>query len=104
MALVKCKDCDKEVSTEAKTCPHCGAPMPKEGMGWFATSVMIVGGLVAAFLIFGAMQPETPRSVARERCDKIKRLAYTAAEKRAAEDVCAELMRDADRKWASSTE
>jgi len=26
MALVKCLECDKELSTDAKACPHCGAP------------------------------------------------------------------------------
>ena len=25
MALIKCKDCKKEFSTDAKRCPHCGA-------------------------------------------------------------------------------
>ncbi len=25
MALIKCKDCEKEFSTDAKKCPHCGA-------------------------------------------------------------------------------
>lgn len=24
MALVKCKECDKEISSDAATCPHCG--------------------------------------------------------------------------------
>ena len=24
MALIKCKECNKEVSDTAKTCPHCG--------------------------------------------------------------------------------
>lgn len=28
MALVECRECGKEVSTEAKTCPHCGTPKP----------------------------------------------------------------------------
>ena len=28
MALSKCVECGKEVSTLAKTCPHCGAPKP----------------------------------------------------------------------------
>lgn len=28
MALVQCKDCKKEFSTDAKTCPHCGANPP----------------------------------------------------------------------------
>lgn len=25
MALKKCKECKKEISTQAKRCPHCGA-------------------------------------------------------------------------------
>jgi len=28
MALTKCLECGKEISTEAKTCPHCGTPKP----------------------------------------------------------------------------
>lgn len=28
MALAKCKECGKEVSTSAKTCPHCGVKNP----------------------------------------------------------------------------
>ena len=24
MALIKCSECGKEVSSSAKTCPHCG--------------------------------------------------------------------------------
>ena len=26
MALVSCKECNKEISTLAKSCPNCGAP------------------------------------------------------------------------------
>lgn len=29
MALITCKDCKKEFSTDAKRCPHCGAYKPK---------------------------------------------------------------------------
>lgn len=28
MALTKCRECGKEISTEAASCPHCGAPKP----------------------------------------------------------------------------
>jgi predicted amidophosphoribosyltransferase len=28
MALASCKECGGQVSTEAKTCPHCGKPNP----------------------------------------------------------------------------
>jgi uncharacterized membrane protein YvbJ len=27
MALIKCKECGKEVSSEAKNCPNCGYPI-----------------------------------------------------------------------------
>lgn len=30
MALIKCPECSKEVSTEAKICPHCGYPLEKD--------------------------------------------------------------------------
>lgn len=28
MALVPCRECGSNVSTEAATCPHCGVPSP----------------------------------------------------------------------------
>ena len=30
MALIKCPECNKEVSTNAETCPHCGNPLKKQ--------------------------------------------------------------------------
>lgn len=33
MALLKCKDCGKDVSTEADACPHCGRPKNVEEVG-----------------------------------------------------------------------
>ena len=27
MALIKCSECGKEVSTQATACPHCGCPI-----------------------------------------------------------------------------
>ena len=36
MPLVSCRECEKEISTQATSCPHCGAPYParKEWRGW----------------------------------------------------------------------
>ena len=28
MALAQCRECGKEISTEAVSCPHCGVPSP----------------------------------------------------------------------------
>ena len=34
MALIKCPECAKDISTRASTCPHCGVPMsPAEASG-----------------------------------------------------------------------
>ncbi len=29
MALIKCPECNREVSSDAKTCPHCGKDLSK---------------------------------------------------------------------------
>src|SRR5947208_2463212 len=31
MALIKCRECGSSVSTEAASCPHCGAPQSGSG-------------------------------------------------------------------------
>lgn len=54
MALVKCRECGKEVSSEAALCPYCGvkepAPLPKKGNRfWIVAGVAV---LVGAALIF----------------------------------------------------
>ncbi|MGE5523208.1 MAG: zinc-ribbon domain-containing protein [Rhodospirillaceae bacterium] len=97
MALIECKDCNKQISQDAKTCPQCGAKVPRAGLGMPTKILLGFTGLAAAFLIFGAMQPETPRSRAREQCWTLERRAYTPAEKAIAETMCGELMRRADR-------
>jgi RNA polymerase subunit RPABC4/transcription elongation factor Spt4 len=33
MALKKCKECGKEISTKADICPHCGANQKRKGVG-----------------------------------------------------------------------
>ncbi len=54
MAMTTCKECGKQVSAEAKTCPHCGAAAPakkkvKGGLGkWFL--IVFAIGVVAAVL------------------------------------------------------
>ncbi|MFW6341374.1 MAG: hypothetical protein ACOC0Q_10935 [Wenzhouxiangella sp.] len=44
MALVKCKECKKEVSNKAETCPHCGAAVKEEVST--AVGCLVVVGLV----------------------------------------------------------
>jgi hypothetical protein len=57
MALVKCKECGSKVSTEAATCPQCGATISKSmGCG----TLVIVA--IMAFLIVRIMLPSVGRS------------------------------------------
>ena len=54
MAMTTCKECGKQVSTGAKTCPHCGtsAPAKKKAKGGLGKWLLIVFaiGVVAAVL------------------------------------------------------
>jgi hypothetical protein len=47
MVLMKCPECEEDVSTEAKQCPHCGY---KPGLGpsgrLFVTVLMVIGILL----------------------------------------------------------
>lgn len=46
MAIVKCKECGEMVSTQAATCPKCGAPRSRGGISpW-----KIIGWIVLAFM------------------------------------------------------
>jgi hypothetical protein len=42
MALIKCKDCLREFSNQAKACPNCGKPKPSIGLGGFIVIVFAV--------------------------------------------------------------
>ena len=60
MAMIKCKECGKELSDKAKTCPHCGVELNKKKR-IIKTSVIVVGivlvtlGIVKVFLINGGI-------------------------------------------------
>jgi len=43
MALIKCKECQKEISNKAKTCPQCGNPVPKSVISKTGCLLIIVG-------------------------------------------------------------
>lgn len=71
MALIKCKDCGKQVSSKADKCPHCGVKI-KTGIGWFGAIMIWVG----IFLVYGLFQTgnenQAPKTEAELRKDKIE--------------------------------
>ena len=61
MALIKCKECGKDVSSEAKQCPNCGAPIKKSrgcGIVFISFLCIVLGGMAISILLDGT--PKAP--------------------------------------------
>lgn len=67
MALKPCKECKAEISTSAKTCPHCGKPNLKGNIGCLGIFLLFgLGGIIAAAVVPAttshvAVQPQLPK-------------------------------------------
>lgn len=81
MALVKCKECGKEISSNAQACPGCGRSKgkPTSVVTWIVASIFAIG-VVGAILNSGkseeqeatrlaAMTPEQRASEAKAKAD-----------------------------------
>lgn len=57
MALASCRECKAQVSTEARSCPHCGAPRPAQqdwtGSGFEWQSTRTFWGYPLVHIAFG---------------------------------------------------
>lgn len=75
MALIKCKECGKEISTDAKACPHCGAKPPyRPGIG-----MIVFAGLALIIAIKGLLHespPIPPKTEAEKVADEAKERRY----------------------------
>ncbi len=62
MALINCKECGKEISDQAKSCPHCGMPLKKKGKGFAVASLVlgIIGCVYTLPAITAITNPEMP--------------------------------------------
>lgn len=77
MALTNCKECGKEVSKKAETCPHCGAPLKKQPTQYGCGTLIILG--IVVFILIGVFSsndtstpsaPKTPEQVRKEQIEK----------------------------------
>jgi len=50
MSLINCKECEKEVSSEAKSCPHCGNPISPSSS---VTSIVLKVLLILFIVVIG---------------------------------------------------
>ena len=64
MAIIKCRECHKEVSTKADVCPHCGAPQKKQKRKPIGCGA---GILIIFLIVFLASQISQCNSEHRER-------------------------------------
>jgi hypothetical protein len=94
MALIKCRDCGNDVSTEAKACPKCGAKVipPKPPKRPTSPIAKVVGGvLLAGFVVAAILGPQAEREATQKReaaarAEEQRRAALTP-EQRQAEDA-----------------
>ncbi len=65
MAMTECRECGQEVSSKAKSCPHCGVKNPgkkkQKGIGWGPGCAIIVVLMIVGGLFY---EDEPPRSSA----------------------------------------
>lgn len=87
MALKKCKECGKEVSTKAESCPNCGAVLKKKptkfGCGGLLLLIIIIaifGSIVGNFTDDSSKnkskstsevsKPKTPEEIRKDRIER----------------------------------
>ncbi|MCX9105894.1 DUF4875 domain-containing protein [Aeromonas veronii] len=73
MALVKCKECKKEVSNSAKVCPHCGIKNPAVTAKDYILGV--IGLIVIVFVIkscTGSDEKPTESKAASSKVEEVK--------------------------------
>lgn len=87
MALIKCHECGTDVSTDAKTCPKCGAKVKKSSSG---AGTMLIIGLVAAIFLAAmtggtgsntSSDPETPEQKAQKEAETVRYAVAAATSK-----------------------
>ncbi|NJO35715.1 MAG: zinc ribbon domain-containing protein [Rhodospirillales bacterium] len=95
MALIKCKECGKEISRSAKTCPNCGyKPRRTSFLTWLVTIFIAVPIVIAVFA--GSSTTMTPTTKPAENAeDRAARVKADAAVQRAS--VGAKLLKKAMR-------
>lgn len=59
MTLATCKECGKEISTDADACPHCGSK-PGLQSGWLAAILVFLGTVGVLRLFQPAEAPKAP--------------------------------------------
>jgi tetratricopeptide (TPR) repeat protein len=85
MALKKCKECGKEISSKASSCPNCGAPVKKQKskIGCLGTVVLVVVGLAIIGHVSKSCEDRSKQTEARKKAIEAEQKAKEVAEQKA---------------------
>lgn len=104
MSLRKCKECSKEISSTATSCPQCGAQQPKRTTAF----TWIVGGIFTLFVARCAFmeptQTATPIGIQATATDQTTSIHPPSAPRNAAEVTALKRKEDASKKAAAKLE
>ena len=78
MALINCKECNKEISSEAEKCPHCGIELNK-GLGCGTLIVIGFFGAVLASALLSGQSTTSPTGNTQESAQVDMRQSATGA-------------------------
>lgn len=62
MALKKCKECDKEVSTKARNCPSCGVSNPTISNKRVLLGILVLSAIIASIFMIDTEIEKKPLS------------------------------------------
>lgn len=95
MALVKCKECGVSVSTDAVSCPSCGAKPPKK-MGFIAKSFLALFGVAILMALISPNKDQKQKALEASKppVAEVVAKSFTEDEKKAA---IAKLAKDIDK-------
>lgn len=87
MALTPCRECGKDMSTDARACPHCGAKPPYRP----SLAFILIAGLLVVFGVKAAIEssrpayqppPKTAEQAAEDAAEQRRHLAVAIAAKK----------------------
>lgn len=88
MALVACHECKNELSTEAKVCPKCGAPIRKRKGNSLRNGAIVVFVIMGAGAWYGQYQEkELKPAIEAAKTAEAARIAALAPAQRKAEEL-----------------
>lgn len=59
MPLVACKECGKDISSRANSCPHCGISLKKPSILWKVVALPLVI-IFLVLIVVGMFMPDEP--------------------------------------------